>query len=462
MSAAATRPPWWYAPAWLAVLPLAALYLLWRGRRQPEYRQHWAERFLGSGAAEAALADAAPVIWVHAVSLGETRAAAPLIEQLARQYPRAGFVLTHMTPTGRAAGADIVRTHPGRVVQRYLPYDTPFAVARFFAQIRPQVGVLMETEIWPQLLHSARARGVPLVLANARLSPRSLAKALRQRSLMQRAAAAFTVVGAQTADDAQRIGQIYSGPLQITGNAKFDMTVDAQKLAQGRQWRAQLAQHDGAPVWLFASTREGEEALIIAALRQCGLWPPALTRTSPSTAPAMAHPPAASTVTPRLLFVPRHPQRFNEVAALLQQEGATVLRRALWPDGFAEAGGPAVLLGDSLGEMALYYGMADVALIGGSLLPLGGQNLIEACACGCPVVLGPHMFNFAGAADDAVAAGAAVRAGDAVGAVRALQRISADAALRQRIAAAGLEFAAAHRGATARTAELICRALASE
>lgn len=442
--APATRPPAWYTLAWLVVLPLAALYLLWRSRRQPEYRRHWDERFLGRAPADGALAGAAPIIWVHAVSVGETRAAGPLIEQLARAHPRAGFVLTHMTPTGRAAGQELLRAWPGRIVQRYLPYDTPFAVARFFAQTRPQLGVLMETEIWPQLLHAARQRAIPLLLANARLSPRSLAKALRQPRLMRGAAAALTMVGAQTAQDAERIARIYAGPLVVTGNAKFDMAVDAQLLAQGRLWRAALGQQRGAaPLWLFASTREGEESLIIAALRQIGAWP--------GCAPA----------TPQLLFVPRHPQRFDEVAALLQQQGVRVARRSQWPQAFAGEG-PCVLLGDSMGEMAAYYGMADVALIGGSLLPLGGQNLIEACACGCAVVLGPHMFNFAGAADDAVAAGAALRAAGSDDALRTMARISAEPQLCRTMAAAGQDFAAAHRGATARTVGLIEEALAGK
>jgi 3-deoxy-D-manno-octulosonic-acid transferase len=417
------------------VLPLAALYLLWRSLRQAEYRLHWAERFLGHAPTVSPRAGG-PCIWVHAVSVGETRAAQPLVEQLARDHPNASFVLTHMTPTGRAAGQDLIRALPGRIAQRYLPYDLPFAVARFLRETAPDAGVLMETEIWPQLLHATAARRIPVVLANARLSRRSLDKALRHRALMRGAAAAITVVGAQSEGDRTRIAQLYDGPIHVTGNGKFDSTPDAALLAQGRILRARTRGALGErPVWLFASTRDGEERLILQALRER---------------------PASGARPPLLLFVPRHPQRFDEVAALLRERGATVLRRAAWETaGSGSGAADTVLLGDSMGEMALYYALADVALIGGSLLPLGGQNLIEACACGCPVVLGPHMFNFSVAADDAVAAGAARRVSDAADAVRTMEAICADPPTQATMAAAALAFAAEHRGATARTVALI-------
>jgi 3-deoxy-D-manno-octulosonic-acid transferase len=446
-AAARTRPPAWYTGAWLLALPLVALYLLWRSLRQGEYRQHWGERFLGHAPAQAPTG--VPRIWVHAVSVGETRAAQPLVEQLARAHPDARFVLTHMTPTGRAAGGDLVRAFPGRIAQRYLPYDLPFAVARFLGETRPDIGVLMETEIWPNLLHAAHARRIPVVLANARLSRRSLDKALRQRALMRGAAAAITVVGAQSEADRARIAQLYGGPIHVTGNGKFDIQPDAGKMARGRNLRARmLAALGDRPLWLFASTREGEERLILDALRD---------RRADAARP------------PLLLFVPRHPQRFDDVAALLQEGGATVLRRAAWEAmADAEPAGAAldasatgtILLGDSMGDMPLYYAMADVALIGGSLLPLGGQNLIEACACGCPVVLGPHMFNFASAAADAVAVGAARRVHDARDAVRTMDAICADAQAHAEMAAAAQAFANAHRGATARTVTLIEESLA--
>ncbi len=437
---APARVPAWYTLGWYLIFPLVALYLCWRGLRQPEYLRHWRERFLGSGD-PSTTSKVQTVIWVHAVSVGETRAAQPLIEDLALRHPDARFVLTHTTPTGRAAGRDLVRAYPDRVQQRYLPYDLPSAVRRFLGQVRPSLGVLMETEVWPNLLRAARLRGVPVVLANARLSQRSLAKALRFADLMRAAAAGIGAVGAQSSADATRLSQLYAGPITVTGNLKFDQRPDPQMLAQGRDLRSQLQARFGPdsgerPIWLFASTREGEERLLLAALQQ-------RDRAS------------AETAAPLLLFVPRHPQRFDDVADLLRGTGATVVRRAQWA--MPTQTGPAtpVLLGDSMGEMALYYAMADVALIGGSLLPLGGQNLIEACACGCPVVLGPHMFNFAQAAADALASGAACSVADAPGALEAMARISSQASLRARMSAAAIEFAAMHRGATRRTADLI-------
>lgn len=437
------RVPLWYTLGWLAGLPLAAAYLLWRAVRQPAYLRHWDERFLGRGAARPA-GDGSPVFWLHAVSVGETRAAQPLVELLARRHEQARFVLTHMTPTGRAAGLELARALPGRVEQRYLPYDVPFAVRRFLHETRPRLGILMETEIWPNLLQAARAAGVPVMLANGRLSQRSLEKALRLAGLLRNAAAAVAVVAAQSPADAARIGALYRGPVAVTGNVKFDRMPEAAQIELGLRLRARLRARyalpaGGRPVWLFASTRAGEERLILQALR------------------ARA---AQEAVPPLLLFVPRHPQRFEEVAGLLRAEGASLLRRA----DFAEPPAPRdsaapFLLGDSMGEMALYYAMADVALIGGSLLPLGGQNLIEACACSCPVVFGPHMFNFSQAAEDAAGCGAALRAADADAALAAMARIASDSALRAKMAQAGAEFAQAHRGATARTVELIERLL---
>jgi len=445
----ATRAPAWYTAAWLLLLPLVAFYLCWRALRQREYLHHWAERFLGHGAVVQAGPGGA-VLWIHAVSLGETRAARPLVAELLRRHPRATILLTHMTPTGREAGAELARLLPGRVVQRYLPYDLPSAIDRFIRETHPRVGVLMETELWPNVLFGTRAHGVPVVLANARLSERSLAKALRYGDWLRGAVACVSRVGAQSDADLARIARLYAGPSSVTGNVKFDLVPDAAQLAQGVALRARLRAAWGErPVLLFASTREGEERLIVEALR----------RAAPA-APA-----------PVLLVVPRHPQRFDEVARALEETGRPVLRRARFdaaaggpaparPSGAAPSDGIVFLLGDSMGEMPLYYGMADVALIGGSVLPLGGQNLIEACACGCPVLLGPHMFNFAQAADDALAGGAARRVADTDEALRCMRELVADGPARAAMRAAALAFASAHRGATARTVALIEEAMA--
>jgi 3-deoxy-D-manno-octulosonic-acid transferase len=421
-----------YSAAWWLAAPLAALYLLWRSIAQREYRHHWAERFLGRGAAPPA---GRPRIWVHAVSVGETRAAQPLIEQLARELPHASFVLTHTTPTGRAVGRSIVAALPGRVAQRYLPYDLRFAVARFLREVRPAVGVIMETEVWPNLLQATQRAGVPVLLANARLSERSAARGRRFAALLQPAAQGFERIAAQSEADRARIAGWTDRPIVVAGNLKFDLAVDEARVDAGRALRAGWG---ARPVWLFASTRDGEEALVLDA------W---LRRRA-----------AAGPAQPIVLIVPRHPQRFDEVARLVEDRGLACLRRSRggWPASVAPG---AVLLGDSMGEMALYYAAADVALIGGSLREFGAQNLIEACAVGTPVVLGPSTFNFAQAAADALAAGAALQVRDADEALAAMDALCADRDRLAAMRAAALRFAGAHRGATARVASMVREAL---
>jgi len=442
MSAAlhqAARPPAWYRLAWLLALPLAALYLAWRALRQREYLRHWGERFLGRAGVPTWPAGAAPrhVYWVHAVSVGETRAAQPLIERLAAADPQACFVLTHMTPTGRQTGAALAAQLDGRLVQRYLPYDLPGAVRRFLAETRPAVGVLIETETWPNLLAGAQRAGVPVLLVNARLSARSLARAARAPRLIRATAARLARVVAQTESDAARIRTLYDGPVDVAGNLKFDLEPSAELRARGQAWRARCAPR---PVWLFANTRDGEEALLLDAI---AAW----RRAAPAAAAALPD--------PQLIFVPRHPQRFDVVARLIAARGHAVVRRSEAPQ-FDRPWQPgAIVLGDTMGEMAAYYAAADVALVGGSLAALGGHNLIEACACGCAVVVGPHTFNFAQASDDAIAAGAALRVPDAAGVLAAFAALRDDPerlASMRRCAAA---FALAHRGATARTAAIV-------
>jgi 3-deoxy-D-manno-octulosonic-acid transferase len=423
----APAAPRWYTIGWWLVLPLAALYLLWRSVRQPEYRSHWRERFLGHGASPAG---GSPTIWVHAVSVGETRAAEPLIEALAHSYPSASFVLTHMTPTGRAVGAGVAASLPGRLVQRYLPYDFAPAVARFFLETRPDIGIILETELWPSLLFGARAVHVPVVLANARLSEQSLAKARRYLALIRAAAQGFVRVAAQSEADRGRMAELYAGPIDVLGNLKFDLAPPPELVERGRTARSALGSR---PVWLLASSRDGEEALVLDAYRRL-------------------RPELKSS--PIVLIVPRHPQRFDDVARLIEAQGFRCARRSNGAfDG--EPAADAVVLGDSMGEMAMYYAVADLALIGGSLLPFGAQNLIEACAVGTPVVLGPSTFNFSQAAADAIDAGAALQVADAVQALRTLDRLSIDAERRAAMARSARRFAAAHRGATERTVALI-------
>ena len=426
------------AATWLAQ-PLLRRKLRRRGAAEPGYLVAVDERF---GHYEVPRPDGAgPLVWVHAVSLGETRAAAILLGALRAALPDMRLLLTHGTATGRAEGRKLLQ--PGDV-QVWQPWDTRGAVRRFYAHFRPDLGVLMETEIWPNLLREAAARRLPLVLANARLSEKSLRGAARAGGLLRPAYGALTAAYAQTEADAARLRAIGVRRVELLGNLKFDAEPDAGQLQQAARWRAALG---GRPVLMLASSREGEEAALLALLR---------SRLNPAPAPDQPAPAAIDTIAnkpPLYLIVPRHPQRFDEVARLAADAGLRVARRSAWADTPPpEALAAELWVGDTLGEMALYYGLADVALLGGSFAPLGGQNLIEAAACGCPVVMGPHTFNFAPAAELAAAAGAAQRVPDLAAGLAAAQSLLADAPALTAMRRAAHGFAQAHRGAAARTA----------
>ncbi len=401
---------------WLAQ-PFLRRKLARRGRAEPGYLEAIEERF-GNYAEPAEPG----MLWLHAVSLGETRAAAVLLDALRAREPGLRVLLTHGTATGRAEGQRLLRAGDA---QSWLPWDTPGAVRDFLDHFRPRIGVLMETEVWPNLVAQCKARGVPLVLANARLSEKSLQQALALSPISMPAYEALAAVWAQTPADARRLRQAGAQVQGVFGNLKFDATPDEAQLAQGRAWRSAGER----PVVMFASSREGEEATLLAAIRACG---------------------NAGGV--QWLIVPRHPQRFDEVAALVQAQGFSLSRRSAWGQAPQAAD---VWLGDSLGEMALYYGLSNVALLGGSFAPLGGQNLIEAAACGCPVVMGPHTFNFADAAELAVEAGAAFRVEDEARAVQAALRLAAAGAQHNAAVQAAQAFAAAHRGAAGKTAQAV-------
>ena len=415
----------------IAAQPFVRRKLRRRGVAEPGYLVAVGERFGEyTGTAEPG------AIWIHAVSLGETRAAAILIEQLRRMQPGVRILLTHGTATGRAEGQRLLR--PGDA-QAWLPWDTPKAVWRFLNQFQPAVGILMETEVWPNLVAECKARGLPLALANARLSAKSLAQTLRLRSLSRPAYASLTAVWAQTEADAQRLAEAGATVKGVFGNLKFDATPDAAQLELGRAWRAAVRE----PIVMFASSREGEEAELFRVLKAGReLERAGFARRD------------ADRVLPQVhwLVVPRHPQRFDEVASLAVSEGFNVSRRSQWshaPDACE------VWIGDSLGEMALYYGLSDVALLGGSFEKLGGQNLIEAAASGCPLVMGPHTFNFAEAAQLAEESGAAKRVQAIDEAVRAAVMLAADEGKRDAMAQAAVKFAAAHQGAARKTAQAV-------
>jgi 3-deoxy-D-manno-octulosonic-acid transferase len=418
-----------YSLGWVVAIPLALAYLLYRSIRQPGYRLHWPERF---GFGRPAPDDQRP-IWIHAVSVGETAAAAPLIRRLAGRYPHLPLLLTHATPTGRAAGQELFRDLAPRLRQCYLPYDLPSCVGRFLALQRPLCGLIMETEVWPNLMHAARTRAVPMAVVNARLSEKSLARGLKYQSLIRPAIEAFEVIVAQSAADSKRIARIAREADAVAGNLKFDQSVSDEARDAGRRWRDRLG---ARAVVLAASTRDGEEALILES------WGKALGDRLPDGAAA-----------PLLIIVPRHPNRFETVASLIAAAipQPRLMRRDALDQADADLTRCEVILGDSMGEMQRWYGCADVAIMGGSLRPFGSQNLIEANALGCPVVLGPSVFNFEQAAAESIAGGAAVQAADSDAAVVAALRIAADAAQRETMSLAALRFAQAHRGATERT-----------
>jgi 3-deoxy-D-manno-octulosonic-acid transferase len=350
-----------------------------------------------------------PLIWVHAVSVGEARAAEPLVRALQRALPGHHVLATCTT----AAGRDTLRRLFGESVPVcWLPWDLPGPVRGFLAHFRPRLAVLMETEVWPNLLERCRAHGVPVLLANARMSEKSARRYGRWPALAEPAFGALAAVCAQSEADAARLRALGARAVEVTGNLKFDAEPDAAQLEAGREWRRRV----GRPVLLLASTREGEEEQLLKELER--------TENPPLT-----------------VVVPRHPQRFDEVAKLAQA------RRSRQEEPGA---GTRVYLGDTMGEMAFYYGACDVALIGGSIAPLGGQNLIEALACGAPVVVGPSMFNFEEATRLARRAGAAVQAADAAGAIAECLALLADPARRQAMSLSGKKLCELHRGATDR------------
>ncbi|QEA11921.1 3-deoxy-D-manno-octulosonic acid transferase [Comamonas flocculans] len=420
--------------AWLAQ-PLLRRKLARRARAEPGYALALHERFGRYPDVPPARASG-PRVWLHAVSLGETRAAAILLGPLRQALPGMQLLLTHGTATGRAEGVRLLRAGD---LQAWLPWDTPGAVQGFLRHFHPDVGVLMETEVWPNLVAGCRRLGVPLALANARLNEKSLRGAQRLAWLARPAYAGLAAVWAQGQQDARRLASLGAPVAGVYGNLKFDAEPDAALLARGRAWRAGSAR----PVVLLASTREGEEAL----------W---LENIKPNRPPALAGKALAAinSLDVQWLLVPRHPQRFDEVAALCTAAGLTVSRRSAWDTAPVAAD---VWLGDSMGEMALYYGLADVALLGGSFAPLGGQNLIEAIACGCPLVLGPHTFNFAEAAEGAVQAGAALRVANMGAALAQARTLLQEPGAREQVLEQGSAFIAHHRGAARRTAQALAQ-----
>lgn len=457
---------------WLAQ-PLLKRKLRKRGAAEPLYLHATHQRFARYTAQEQQQAQqhAGQWLWIHAVSLGETRAAGIVLQALRQVQPDLRLLLTHGTATGWQEGQKLLQDGDMHV---WLPWDTRGAVTRFLRTFRPRAGLIMETEIWPQLLQACQQHAVPVALVNARLSEKTLRQWQRLPGLARQIYGYLNAAYAQTEADAQRLRALGAQNVVVTGNVKFDAAPSAELLQQGRALRRQWQSYEAPPrpAVLLASSREGEEALWLQALQAL---------------------PAAQQQAVQWMVVPRHPQRFDAVAALLQTAGFAVQRRSSQAstrhfsnaDSAARrssyqtatsapsaAGQPpasqqllaaadTIWLGDSMGEMPLYYAMADIVLMGGSFEKLGGQNLIEACACGCPVLLGPHTFNFAEASEQAIAAGAALRCADMADALQqalallvpASANAMADAAptlaaMRQ----AAVAFSQAHRGVASRIA----------
>jgi 3-deoxy-D-manno-octulosonic-acid transferase len=415
-----------FAYGWFMRLlsPFLLLKLYARSRKEPLYAEAVAERF-----GYYSMPATSGGIWIHAVSLGETRAIGALVSAIRQNHPGVKFVFTHGTATGRKQGWSLLQ--PGDI-QVWQAWDSPDAVNRFFRHFQPKLGLLVDTEVWPMAVAQAAKHGVPVVLLNARLSARSLRKAMQWSALAKPAFGSLTAVWAQSEQDAKRFQSLGVQVQAVMGNLKFDAVPDSTQVQQGHALRATMSR----PVILLAISREGEEAALLDVLSQ--------------------HPEYLENV--QWWLVPRHPQRFDDVAALVKAKGWPLIRRSEWghaPDAALVQATDAWVLGDSMGEMALYFSAASVCLLGGSFEPLGGQNLIESCACACPVVMGPHTFNFAQAATLAQQAGAAMRVNDLNEAVDVAYKLALNQPECARKAALASQFATQHQGAVARCVELL-------
>jgi 3-deoxy-D-manno-octulosonic-acid transferase len=402
-------------------VPFAFALVLWRGLRNRNYWRGLGERF-GLGPA-----CASPCIWVHAVSLGEMSAAAPLVRALRARYPHCPLVLTTATPTGRARAKDLF----GDTVDvRFLPYDMPHSVGRFLDRVRPRIAIIMETELWPNLFAECERRGVPLVLASARLSAKSVARYRRFGSLFRGIFSASSLIAAQTREDAARFIEIgaQSARTRVIGNIKFDLESSPEDLFVGAALRSSLG--DTRPIWIAGSTHAGEEEQVLAAHQEL----------------------RAGQVNALLLLVPRHPDRFPAVTGLLNRQGWRFTR---WSTGVMPDRSTQVVLVDTVGDLAALYATADVAFVGGSLVPIGGHNLLEPAAFGLPVLTGPSHFNSREIARLLLIQGAARQVGNARELSAALAQLLADPAQRQRMGAIGRHVVESNRGSVARLLGLI-------
>jgi 3-deoxy-D-manno-octulosonic-acid transferase len=411
-----------YSFLWLLALPLALLRLLWRSRRAPAYRRRWAERF-GRFAPPARTGG----VWVHAVSVGETQAAQPLIKRLLAEPAAQPVTVTTTTPTGSARVGELFGD---QVFHVYLPFDLPWAVEGFLDRVRPRLLIMVETEIWPNLLAGCAARGIPTLLANGRLSARSARGYARLDGFARETFAAIGAVAAQSDADAERFVAlgVPAGRVHVTGSMKFDVAIRGSVKEQAEVLRRDWG--TGRPVWVAASTHEGEEEAVLEAHRQVlAALPEAL-----------------------LVLVPRHPERFERAAQLVRRAGLPMVRRT---ERAAVNAGTAVFLGDTMGELPVFLGAADAAFVGGSLVDIGGHNVLEPATFGVPVVFGPHMHNFAAISGLLLEADAAEQVRDARSLGAVVLRWLGDASERTRIGENGRRVVEANRGALDRTWRMV-------
>ncbi|MBN7799044.1 lipid IV(A) 3-deoxy-D-manno-octulosonic acid transferase [Parahaliea mediterranea] len=416
-----------YSLVFYLLMPFVLGRMLWRSRLAPAYRRRLGER-LGFIPAPAA---GEPVIWVHAVSVGETLAAAPLIEDLLARYPGHRLAVTTTTPTG----SERVRALFGeRVFHVYAPWDLPGAVRRFLKRLQPELLLVMETELWPNMLHHSKRRGCRILLANARLSERSARGYARLAPLIRQMLGQLDCVACQAREDGERFVRLglEQRRLHITGSIKFDLELDAALRDRAAELRRDLG-GDRRPVLLAASTHAGEDEQILAAFGELRRHGDCL-----------------------LVLVPRHPERFDAVHELCRRAGWRVARRSR--EGVPGAGDD-ILLGDTMGELLLLLGTASVAVIGGSLVEHGGHNALEAAAWGVPVVTGPHMFNFEEISALLVTAGAMIRLQQPAALADTLRELLADAPRRRGMGEAGLRVVADNRGARERLLALVAEQL---
>ena len=401
--------------------PVAIGIQLWRSLRDPSYRRQLGERFGFGPAIEGG------AIWIHAVSVGEVQAAEPLVRRLLARRLRYPLLLTTVTPTGAARARQLFGE---QVHLRYVPFDLPGSVRRFFDRTKPQLAMILETELWPNLYAECGRRDVPLVLASARLSPRSVGRYRRMVPLFRRTLSHGIVIAAQSEADAERFRSIgaHAARTHVSGNIKFDYEPRPEVEARGARWRA--ANAPKRPVWVAGSTHEGEEDIILDAhQRLLARYPDAL-----------------------LLLVPRHPQRFDVVRERLMRRGVSFTNRS---KGHPVAASNAVLLGDSMGELMDFYAAADVAFVGGSLVPVGGHNLLEPASLGRPILTGPHFFNSEAVVRLLLDAGAVRIVRDARGPEHEVMELLGSAEQRAAMGAAGRAVLDANRGALDRLLKLV-------